>query len=868
MIGADLAHFRITAKLGAGGMGEVYRAEDSKLGRQVAIKVLPPAFVAEPDRLARFEREARTLASLSHPNIASIYEVGREDGTHFLVMELAPGETLAERIARGPVPLEEALPIAQQVAAALEAAHERGIVHRDLKPANVMVDADGGVKVLDFGLAKALVADGGASAPDLAHSPTLTQATRAGVLLGTVAYMSPEQARGQEAGRQADIWAFGVLLWEMLTGKPLFAGETIPDVLAGVLSRPIDAALLPLEVPRPVRRAIDGCLARDRRDRWRHIGDVALLLRAHELHEPPQRRATGRPGPALLAGFAVAVAAAALLGWLFAARSAQQGGAIVRKLEVARASGGRSAPAIVSPDGRWVAFQSQRRLWVRPLESLEERAVPESDDTSVAIWSPDSRWLAYQSGGRLLKVPVEGGRPQVIARLPQNGDGPAAGGGWGEDGRIVLGTGYSGLLAVSANGGEIETLLAPAPDESDYHQPHLLPDGQGVIFAIHLRGKADTPLAVFRDGRKQALAGLPEGQLSSPWFDPSGFLLFERSPRGAGVWAVPFSLRELRATGEPFLVAAGGQKPSADRHGNLLYHEPLPQKYALVWVDRTGRVLETLGEPMTWLEDPHLAPDAKRVAFVATDDQGTDVFVRNLERGTTNRLTFSPDKEFSVRWSPGGDRLVLDTQGAEHTLHVLDVESGGTPVAIGAGARPVWGPGGSLVFEVFGARGIWTGVPGAGPWKPTRVLDYAADESAVDLSPDGRYLVFLADPSGRNEVYVTRFPSGQGRWQVSRGASFVPPVWSPRGDEIFYVDDRGILTVAAVETAPELAIGAPQALFEPPGSLADYWTFSADRDGQRLLMSRPLSNAARVDRLIHVQDWRREFAAERHQAPR
>src|SRR5688500_12967305 len=281
VIGSTLSHFRITSQLGAGGMGEVYRAEDGALGREVAIKVLPAAFTADPERLARFQREARALASLSHPNIAAIHEVGHENGTHFLVMELARGETLAERIARGPLPLEEALPIALQIAEALEAAHERGIVHRDLKPANVMVDPEGRVKVLDFGLAKALGADGEGSGLELAQSPTLTmQATRAGVLLGTAAYMSPEQARGQAVGPQADIWAFGVVLWEMLAGKQLFAGDTLPDVLAVVLSRDVDVAALPLDVPRPIRRAISGCLARDRRARWRHIGDVALLLRA------------------------------------------------------------------------------------------------------------------------------------------------------------------------------------------------------------------------------------------------------------------------------------------------------------------------------------------------------------------------------------------------------------------------------------------------------------------------------------------------------------------------------------------------------------------------------------------------------------
>jgi eukaryotic-like serine/threonine-protein kinase len=872
MIGSTLSHFRITAQLGAGGMGEVYRAEDSALGREVAIKVLPAAFTADPERLARFEREARTLASLSHPNIAAIHEVGREDGTHFLVMELARGETLAERLARGPIPVGEALPIALQIAEALEAAHERGIVHRDLKPANVMVDAEGRVKVLDFGLAKALGADGEGGAPDLAHSPTLTyQATRAGVLLGTAAYMSPEQAKGRPADKRSDIWAFGIVLWEMLTGKPLFPGETLPEVLAAVLGRDIDLGALPGDVPRPIRRALLGCLARDPQGRWRSAGDVALLLQAGELPVAPPSWWARHERRVLLAAAPTAALAAGLAVWLASGVTtpADPASEQVRKLEVARGAsrraGGRAAAPVISPDGRWVAFQRQRGLWLRPLDAVEERPVPDSDESSVAIWSPDSRWIAFQAGGRLLKVPVEGGRSQLIANLPHNGDGPSAGGSWGDDEQIVFTTGYSGLLMVPARGGEVTTLLAPTAEESDYHNAHLLPGGAGVVFAVHLRGRAETPLAIYRDGQKQILHGLPDGQLGYPAYDPKGFLLFERGPRSAGVWAAPFSLDDQRVTGDPFLVAAGGEKPSVDRSGNLLYQEARPHRAELVWVDREGRLLETLGEPMVWLNAPHLAPDGKRIAFVATDSQGTDIFVRNLERGTTSRLTFTPDLEFSIRWSPGGDRVAFDTEGAEHMLHVLEVDTGRPPVTIGAGARPVWTPSGALLYEVFGARGIWTATPeatGEG-WRTAQVLDDPSDESAPTLSPDGRFMAFLADPSGRQEVYVTRFPSAEGRRQVSRGASFVNPVWSRRGDEIFYVDDRGMMVAVPVQTAPELVRGAPQTLFEPPAWEEAYWIFDVDREGRRFLLTRPLSEEPRHARLIHVQGWLREFQTRR-----
>jgi hypothetical protein len=326
---------------------------------------------------------------------------------------------------------------------------------------------------------------------------------------------------------------------------------------------------------------------------------------------------------------------------------------------------------------------------------------------------------------------------------------------------------------------------------------------------------------------------------------------------------LPVSVPELRVTGEPFLLAAGGDKPSVDLHGNFLYLEPLIEQSELVWVDRRGHVLETLGDPMTWLLNPRLAPDGKRVAFVATDRQGTDVFVRNLERGTTARLTFTPDLEFSLDWSPAGDRLVFDTEGAEHILHVLDVESGGAATTLGAGARPIWTPAGSLVFEVFGARGIWTAPAQAASWRASKVFDHqTADESAPYLSPDGRFMAFLGDPSGRQEVYVTRFPSGQGRWQVSRGASFVPPVWSADGDEIFFIGDEGMLTAATVQTTPTVAIGAPQPLFEPPAARDEYWSFGVDHDGERFLMSRPLSNEPRTGRLIHVQAWASELRPE------
>ncbi|HVS01733.1 MAG TPA: protein kinase, partial [Thermoanaerobaculia bacterium] len=599
MIGTRLAHFEITAKLGEGGMGEVWRAQDTRLGRQVAIKVLPERFVADPDRLARFEREARVLASLSHRNVAGIHEVGEEAGRHYLVMELVEGETLAERIARGRLPPEEALPIALAIAEALEAAHARGIVHRDLKPANVKIEPGGRVKVLDFGLAKALEpAPGTPGATGLAHSPTLTyQATQAGVLMGTAAYMSPEQARGQESDRRVDIWALGVVLFEMLTGRMAFPGDTISDTLASVLKTETDWKQLPPEVHPEIRRLLERCLEKDPDRRLHDIADARIVLAdavAGRLEEPVVLAAgaeasASRSWWVVAAAAAVAGAAAAALAmWL--ARPPDPSPPL-RKLELPVAGAGelaasRVGPAI-SPDGRWVAYGSQGRLWLRDLEGVESLEVPGGEGAERPFWSPDSRWLAFGVGDRLVKFPIGGAGSVVVAKLPSSMS-TVGGGGWMPAGRIVFATGDKGLFEVSEKGGDPRPLLEPGEGEQDFHNVAPLPDGRGVIFVVH-RGEGIDTLELFAEGKRKQLLRLPGETLYTPVYSPSGHVLYERATTVPGVWALPFSLDDLEVTGEPFLVAANASVPAAARDGTLVYVRGSSAALSrLAWVDRSG----------------------------------------------------------------------------------------------------------------------------------------------------------------------------------------------------------------------------------------------------------------------------------------
>jgi Tol biopolymer transport system component/tRNA A-37 threonylcarbamoyl transferase component Bud32 len=879
MIDTTLGHFRITAKLGEGGMGEVWRAEDTRLGREVAIKVLPERFVADPERLARFEREARVLASLSHPHVAGIFEVGEAGDVHYLVMELVEGETLAERIARGALPAHEALPVALQIAEALEAAHARGIVHRDLKPANVKVDPAGRVKVLDFGLAKAMEPEpGSASASVLAHSPTLTrQATQAGVLMGTAAYMSPEQARGLAVDRRSDIWAFGVLLYEMLTGRLAFQGDTVSDTLASVLKTDTEWALLPPGLHPELRRLMERCLEKDRDRRLHDVADARIVLAdavAGRLETPRLAEAVAVSMPARLRYRALAAAAitgaalAALAGYLVWPEAPRPP---LRKTEIAVADAGtlrstRVGPAI-SPDGRWVAYGSEGRLWLRDLQAVEARDVPGGEGAARPFWSPDSRWLGFAVGDRLWKAPVGGGAPTAIAKLP-SAFSSVGGAAWLLDGRIVFTTGGSGLYWVSDQGGDPRPLLEPEEGEPDFHDAAPLPGGRGVVFVVHGPEAMDS-LALYAEGERRELLRLPGETLLGPVYAPTGHLLYERGTTNPGIWALPFSLARLEATAEPFLVAPNDGTAHVSQDGTLVYVTGVERRrLQYLWMDREGRRLGEIGAAQDQSQWPSLSPDGKRLVTVLTEGGGRDLWVHDTERGTSTRLTFDGEAKRDPRWSPDGRQVIYAVgEGvASFAVVVKDSDGTGAPRELARGLGAAFTPdGGGIVYAAFSPEttwDIWLLSPLEG--EPTRLVQGTSWQYAPRVSPSGEYLAYVSRESGRDEIYLTRFPSGTGRWQVSvAGGNW--PQWSDDGSRLYYIEHGGLAIMeVAVTTEPALSLAQPRRLFAAPGSgrtsVSGFLDgFAVTGNGERFLVVEAAEQGQTTTGITVVQSWFEEF---------
>jgi eukaryotic-like serine/threonine-protein kinase len=828
LIGQTLAHYRITAAIGAGGMGEVYRATDTKLGREVAIKVLPAELARDPERLSRFEREAKLLASLNHPNIAHVYgfESGIPPGgpaVHFLAMELVPGEDLAERLKRGKVPVDEAIAIAKQVAEGLEEAHERGIVHRDLKPANVKVTPDGKVKVLDFGLAKAWGAEasGVASSADLSQSPTLAHTgTAAGLILGTAAYMSPEQARGRTVDKRSDVWAFGVVLFEMLTGRRLFEGETVSDVLASVLKSEPEWAALPAATPPRLRHLLARCLERDPKRRLRDIGEARLALEAPlDDPEPTGRQAEARPG-ARRPGTGVALLAGGLLGGMALGGLLWRDGPGPRPERPPRTvllpAPGRTLHdgQAISPDGQWLAFTAGGALWIRNLAELEPREVPDSKGASRPFWSPRSDAVAFASGGALFKVSRDGGRPQKLCAIPR---GSFTGGSWSASGVIVFTAApanWNGeVLRVPEDGGEPETLtrVDAAKGERRLYDPHFLPDGRTLLYAV-VTFDDDGEIVVDRDGSRTRL-GL--GAASGPTWSPTGHVVFtRRSGSEESLWAVRFSLGSLATTGEAFRVMASGADASVAKDGTLVCARRRPEPQQLAWIDRQGKLEAGIGEArQRELNYPSISPDGRRVAAGVADT----TVAWDAERGVETQVTADAERTLHAQWLPGGEEIAYSRASGEQGLWVRRADGTGEPrllLARRAAAAPGFSPDGKhLAFYVLDPetnRDLWASAVDK-PEEAFPLLRTKANEAFPRISPDGTLVAYQSDASGRWEVYVQPFPRGEGRWQVSVGGGRHAS-WNPRGGELFFVSGNDLMVVD-VSLEPRFRSGTPRRLF-------------------------------------------------------
>jgi serine/threonine-protein kinase len=847
--GTRLGPYEIVAPLGAGGMGEVYRARDSRLDRDVALKILPELFATDPDRLMRFQREAKTLASLNHPHIAQIHGIEESSGVSALVMELVEGEDLAERIARGAIPLDEALPIAQQVAEALEAAHDAGVIHRDLKPANIRVRPDGTVKVLDFGLAKMAEPPSSLSSAAPGLSPTFTSPalTQMGIVLGTAAYMAPEQAKGRTIDRSADLWAFGVVLFEMLTGRRAFPGDDIADTFAMLLKFDPAWEELPAGTPPAIRRLLRRCVEKNPKLRLRDAGSAVLEIReasSPAMVETPdvgwapggQRRTWGLA--ALLA--AVVLAAAAFAAWAGASGAADP--VAVHRLAITVASGdalpqGAGSILAISPDGRTLAYtvlRDRRRVILRrPLDAFEATPIAGTEGGRDPFFSHDGQWVGFTLDGILKKVPASGGAPVSLAELPSN----IRGADWLPDGRIILGqNGPAGLLEVRDGGGPITTLFKPEAGRVWF--PQALPDGRTVLFTLvgpprpnAVAGGEALAVGELRllDRASGETRLVMENALAGRLL-AGGFLLFIRDD---ALWAARFDADRLEVLGSPTPVvqsvrveAGRATQLAVASNGTLVYvaggGSGVSQK-RLVWVTRAEQQ-EILRAPPRNYIGLRLSPDAARAAVQVVGNEGADLWVTELALGTLTRISDTGRAEHPL-WSTDGRRLVFSSHVDNQWRLVIRAADGTGNVevitsfddSIGRVQATGWLPDGSLVVETEtksdeGDIGI-VSATGDRIWRP--VIRTPRFEGQSALSPDGQWLAYASDESGETQVYVQPFPGPGVRQQVP-GPGWAP-TWSRGGKELVYLRGGPPTDVMRVDVTPDpaagrLAIGTPEPL--------------------------------------------------------
>jgi serine/threonine-protein kinase len=882
--GMRIGAYEVSAKLGEGGMGEVYRARDLTLDRDVALKVLPPTFASDHERLARFEREAKTLAALNHPHIAQIYGVERTETVNALVMEFVDGEDLAARIARGPIPIDEAIPIARQIAEALEAAHEKGIVHRDLKPANVKATAGGVVKVLDFGLAKAVASE------DVAATIT-SPATMKGVILGTAAYMAPEQARGKPIDKRADIWAFGVLLFEMLTGQRPFEGETVSDTLAAVLTREVDLARLPPTTPDAIRTLLSRCLQRDVTLRLRDIGEARIALSGASSAITATEATTTRIGvrrPRALLLLAAAMVAGLIIGaagYALWSRSRAPRNEFAQ-LTVGIDAGGDTAIAgvgwaglnwvgpvsVLSPDGRMLLFIARGasggrwQLYLRRLDELNARPLPGTEDAYAPFFSPDGASAGFFSGGRLLKIELSSGTVTPLATVEA-----ARGGAWSEDGTIVFAPRPDGpLYRVAATGGTPEqaTTLDSTTGETTHRWPQFLPGGGSLLFTAHGNvGVTRAGDVIVQPGTERRT--VHRGGLFGR-YSPSGHLLYVN---GGKLFAAPFdaSRLEVTAPGVPvaddiaYSLINGTAQYSLSNTGLLSYRRARSRNRLLQWMDPSGQA-QPVRSVAAEYEEARISRDGTRLLLAINDGTQSDIWIYNLARDVISRLTFYADTDSSPIWSPDAHRIAYSSWQPDvgtFNLFLHRADGNGEPQRLTTTRNrqsPIdWHPGGHYILlseerrdtgmdlmllpiDVTAGGEVKTGPPQA-------FLATTANEVAGEFSPDGKWLAYTSDESGRNEVYVRPFPSGAGRWQVStEGAEWVE--WRSAGQLFYGRSEEVVMRVPYRIEGSTFIAEKPQVWMRIPAGVV--WVDPL-ADGNRAIVIR--SEDARTESVVLVVNF-------------
>jgi serine/threonine protein kinase len=863
MIGKTLGHYQITSQIGKGGMGEVYQAKDQKLGRDVAIKVLPEEFAKDADRVARFQREAKVLASLNHANIAAIYGLEESEGTNFLVLELVEGETLAERLRRGPIPVQESLKLALQIAEALEAAHEKGVIHRDLKPSNIKVTPDGKVKVLDFGLAKAYAGD--REEVNLSNSPTLSDAaTQQGVILGTAAYMSPEQARGKAVDKRADIWAFGCVLFEMLTGRPAFSGKDVTDILAAVIRSEPEWNSLPVNLHWRLREVFERCLKKDTQERYHDISDVKVDIQ-RVLTDPSgvfsqpimtvgPRRGLRKTLPWIAAVVILSFITGAIV-WNLRKPEPRHVIRLDHELPAGQQFSGHNIPALaVSPDGRQFVYSTSKGLYLRSVDELTAKLIAGTEgDTNQPFFSPDGKWIGYLSVAdqKLKKIGINGGAPVALCDVTN-----FAGASWGADNMIVYGALASGIMRISANGGTPQSLIKP---KSGYLVlPQILPDGKSILYTA---AASTTQISIMVQSLK---SGEPKELFAGVGarYVPTGHIVYAV---GNNLLAVPFDPNRLETAGGPVPIVEGVFRIAAPQYalsdsGTLAYIPGTTSAATLgstlVWVDRNGKE-ESLGTPPNNYANPKISPNGTRVALAVGPLLNEDIWIWDVVRKTMTRLTFDKTREITPIWTPDGKRIVYWSNHEHATFGGVYWKAadgtGEVEKLVSAPDRMLFpysfsSDGKTLVMaELVTMTNFDIGIlsiQGERMRKPLLQTEYI--ESMPQISPDGRWMAYVSNESTgvalKDEVYVRPFPEvSKGKWQVSTSGGSCP-LWSPDGRELCYVSRDNSVMAVAMETKPTLSFGTPKILFKNTNlsvsqSSGNPWDIHPD--GKRFLMIKP-----------------------------
>jgi len=894
-VGSRLGPYEVLAPLGAGGMGEVYKARDTRLERTVAIKVLPSHLSASPEVRQRFEREAKTISQLSHPHICALHDVGHQDGTDYLVMEYLEGQTLAERLAKGPLPLEQVLRYGVEIADALDKAHRQGIVHRDLKPANVMLTKSG-VKLLDFGLAKAFPSPGGrgVGGEGLTSLPTQANLTQEGTILGTFQYMAPEQLEGKDADARTDIFAFGAVLYEMATGRKAFSATSQASLITAIMSSdPAPISSVQPMSPRPLDRVVKTCLAKDPEDRWQSAADAGRELKwiaeGGSQAELPAPLVARRKGRERLAWGAFAIAALAALVSVFLLVLQRREPTGVFRSSILPPANSRfwfsGSPMAVSPDGRQVAFVTQspegaRLLWIQPFEASAAQPIAGTEGAYFPFWSPDSRFLGFFAEGKLKKIAASGGPPQTLCDAPSGG-----GGTWNRDGVILFVPSRGDPIhRVASSGGVASpvTQIDTSRAEFGHTWPFFLPGGHHFLYSSY-RGRAarDQAFTVHlgsldsKDRRVLLHARTNVAYAPSSPGSPQGHVLFSR---GSTLLARPFDANRLEFTGADFPVtehvqvfpAAQSASFSVSENGILAYrsstHGNLSQ---LSWFDRGGRELESIGAPADYYH-PRLSHDGRRVAVMLNDPQtnDADIWLYDLPRQVFTRLTFGPAVNLFPIWSPDDDRVVFaSNRKGFHDLYQKEASGTGEDELLLASATSYkfptdWSQDGNLIAfhstDTKAKRGSDIWVFFLSDRKARPFLSTPFHERSAQFSPDGRWMAYESAESGRSEIYVQAFPASGGKWQISSaGGSY--PRWRRDGKELFYIAPDQTLMAVEITTASQFAAGVPTALFRTQIKRLDIgFQYDVSPDGKRFLIN-TLAGEEKSEAITIVQNWTAEL---------